>query len=174
MEKPTIDPIQNLKEGLNQVWRNKTNQEIADDNFFHEWCASQEIEPTKRQASRHREKFLEWLESEDVEEIKKPETPKVELKIVKPHADKNFMIAFEGKTELECAAYSAAIDRVLKKAEMKPFHQVGVTQKGTNIPGYHAWEVWRNVKEEEITALFPKIEKEAQLNFKDFEGLYKD
>jgi len=41
--------------------RKKTNQEIADMPEFREWCENQKIEPTKRQAGKHREEFENYL-----------------------------------------------------------------------------------------------------------------
>ena len=87
----------------------------------------------------------------------------VELKIVDPVGDKNFMVAFEGKTEAECRAYNNAIAYILKKEGLRPFHQHGTTPSGQNEPGYHAWEIWKEVTRENLEVLLPQIETEARV-----------
>lgn len=93
---------------------------------------------------------------------KKEVAQKVDLKIVEPHDDKNFMIGFEGRTKEECQAYNWAIGSVLKKAGLNPFHQVGVSLLGQHEPGYHAWEIWKKAAKEDLEVLLTEIEKEAQ------------
>jgi len=92
----------------------------------------------------------------------KETAPKIELKIVAPHSDKNFMVSFEGKTQKQCEAYNRAIDSVLSAAKLTPFHQIGTTFTGNNEPGYHAWEIWAKADRETIEALLPRIEQEAR------------
>lgn len=41
----------------------KTNREIADTMEFQNWCREHGLEPTKRQASQHREEFEKYLAS---------------------------------------------------------------------------------------------------------------
>lgn len=87
---------------------------------------------------------------------------KVELRIVEPRGDKNFMIGFECKTEEECRAYNWAIGSVLKKAGLNPFHQVGTSPFGEHEPGYHAWEIWKKATKEDLEVLLAEIEQEAK------------
>ena len=98
------------------------------------------------------------------------ELPDVQLRIVPPNRDKNFMIAFDGKTKQECVAYNNALKTVLKRHDLSPFHQVGTTPFGSNEPGEHAWEIWRDATEEKLTALLPEILDEAKKNYPIFEG----
>jgi hypothetical protein len=50
-------------EKAKEMENRKTNQEIADIIEFQEWCKNQGIEPTKRQAGKHREEFENYLSS---------------------------------------------------------------------------------------------------------------
>lgn len=94
----------------------------------------------------------------------KEKQKKVELKIIEPHGDKNFMIGFTCRTEKECEAYNLAIRRVLERKGLEPFHQIGGKPDNPNAPGYHAWEIWKRkeVTKEYLERLLPEIEKEAQ------------
>jgi len=87
----------------------------------------------------------------------------IELKVVDPVGDKNFMVAFDGKTEAECRAYNNAIAYVLKKEGLRPFHQMGTTPNGQHEPGHHAWEIWSDATREKLEALLPQIETEAKV-----------
>ncbi|OGY62347.1 MAG: hypothetical protein A2745_02890 [Candidatus Harrisonbacteria bacterium RIFCSPHIGHO2_01_FULL_44_13] len=87
---------------------------------------------------------------------------KVELRIVEPRGDKNFMIGFEGKSQEECRTYNWAIESVLKKAGLNPFHQVGASPSEQHGPGYHAWEIWKKATKEDLKMLLPEIEQEAR------------
>ena len=100
--------------------------------------------------------------SEKFKPEKKEFARKVELKIVEPLGDKNYMIGFEGKSQEECQAYNWAIESVLKKAELSPFHQVGTTPFGQHEPGYHAWEIWKKASKEKLQELLSEIEQAAQ------------
>ncbi|MBI2552819.1 hypothetical protein HYW17_06000 [Candidatus Uhrbacteria bacterium] len=99
--------------------------------------------------------------SEKLKPENKDVARKIELRIVEPRGDKNFMIGFEGKTKKECLAYNYAIETVLKRANLDPFHQVGVSS-GQHEPGYHAWEIWQKATREDLETLLAEIEKEAQ------------
>lgn len=50
-------------EKANEIKNRKTNQEIVDMAEFQEWCEEHGIEPTKRQAGKHREEFENYLSS---------------------------------------------------------------------------------------------------------------
>jgi hypothetical protein len=99
-----------------------------------------------------------------LEKFNNKEKPKkVELKIIEPRSDKNFMIGFTYKTEKECEAYNTAIKRVLENEGLTVYHQVGGKPDNPNAPGYHAWEIWkRKITKEYLEKLLPEIEKEAQ------------
>ena len=100
--------------------------------------------------------------------------PKIELKIVEPQLDHNFMIAFEGKTREECELYNNAIGKVLREAWLKPFHQVGTTAFEINEPGYHAWEVWKKVTKSDLENLLADIKKEAWTNLSYLGSIEED
>ena len=104
-------------------------------------------------------------------EKSKPEnkeaTQKVELKVVEPIFDKNFMVGFTGKTENECRAYNWAISTTLKEENLDPFHQIGTTLYEVNEPGYHAWEIWRKATKEQLEELLPKIKEKAEEYLRD-------
>ena len=88
---------------------------------------------------------------------------RIELKIIEPHGDKNFMIGFNCRTKKECEAYNTAIRRVLEKEGLTVYHQVGGRPDDPNAPGYHKWEIWeRGVTKEDLEGLLSEIEKEAQ------------
>ncbi len=92
---------------------------------------------------------------------KKPK--KVELKIIEPRGDKNFMIGFNCGTKKECEAYNTAIRRVLEKEGLIVYHQVGGKSDDPHAPGYHKWEIWkRGITKEDLEKLLPEIEKETQ------------
>ena len=91
----------------------------------------------------------------------------VRLTIREPEMDKNFMIAFEGKTREECEAYNWAIANILDKAGFNPFHQIGTTLTGDDEPGYHAWEVWKKISRDQLEVLLPKIEEGAKEYLRD-------
>ncbi len=99
---------------------------------------------------------------EEFQPERKEAAKKVELKVVEPRGDKNFMIGFEGKTEEECRVYNLAIETVLKRANLSSFHQVGTSSFGQHEPGYHAWEIWKRATKEDLETLLAEIEKEAQ------------
>jgi hypothetical protein len=88
---------------------------------------------------------------------------KVELKIIEPRGDKNFMIGFTCRTEKECEAYNIAIRRVLERKGLTVYHQVGGKPDDPNAPGYHKWEIWkRGITKEDLEKLLSEIEQEAQ------------
>jgi hypothetical protein len=87
----------------------------------------------------------------------------VNLRVEKPYPDKNFMILFDGNTKKECFAYNNAIEKILKEAKLNPFHQIGVTRKGNNEPGQHAWEIWAQSNEQTLNSLLPLIETAAKM-----------
>jgi hypothetical protein len=99
-----------------------------------------------------------------LEKFNNKEKPKkVELKIIEPRGDKNFMIGFTCRTEKECEAYNTAIKIVLERKELELFHQIGSKPDNPNAPGYHGWEIWkRKVTKEDLEKLLPEIDKEAQ------------
>jgi len=96
-------------------------------------------------------------------ELKEEETslPEVSLDIKDPIGDKNFMIKFEGKTEQECRTFNLAIRDVLRAENLSPFHQTGTTPFGENEPGYHAWEIWKDISKEAVERLLSKIKQRA-------------
>jgi hypothetical protein len=72
------------------------------------------------------------------EKFNNKEKPKrVELKIIEPRGDKNFMIGFNCRTKKECEAYNTAIRRVLEREDLVAYHQVGGKPDDPNVPGYH-------------------------------------
>ncbi|OHA47120.1 MAG: hypothetical protein A3A80_01010 [Candidatus Terrybacteria bacterium RIFCSPLOWO2_01_FULL_44_24] len=100
-----------------------------------------------------------------IEQRSNPEIPgtEIELSVVEPRGDKNFMIAFTALTKNKCMAYNWAIEQVLKREDLQPFHQVGATSpNGNHEPGYHAWEVWQKTDKERLTALLPEIIQRAK------------
>jgi len=89
--------------------------------------------------------------------VRKTTNCEVKLRVVPPHFDKNFMLAFESNDQLLVTAYNYAVGKALADAEFHPFHQVG----RDNEPGYHAWEVWvlpERVSRAVLEVLFPCIE----------------
>jgi hypothetical protein len=97
------------------------------------------------------------------EKFNNKEKPKVELKIIEPHGDKNFMIGFNRRTKKECEAYNTAIRRVLEREDLTVYHQVGGKPDDPNAPGYHAWEIWKKgINKEYLEGLLSEIEKEIQ------------
>ena len=76
-----------------------------------------------------------------------------DLRVAQQMLDKNFMVAFDGSTNIECDIYNSTIQEILEKENFRPFHQVG----DSNEPGYHAWEVWVNTDRATLLLLLPKI-----------------
>jgi len=68
------------------------------------------------------------------EKFDKEKPRKVELKIIEPHVNKNFMIGFNCRTKKECEAYNTAIRRVLEKEGLTVYHQVGSRPDDPNAP----------------------------------------
>ncbi|RJO59642.1 hypothetical protein C4546_00950 [Candidatus Parcubacteria bacterium] len=89
------------------------------------------------------------------------ELVEVNLQVVEPQVDKNYMVAYEGQTEAQCRAYNFAIREVLSSAGLKPFFQVG----SNNQPGYHAFECLEKCSPEQLSVLLPEIHKKAQAEF---------
>lgn len=83
------------------------------------------------------------------------------LSIREPDGDKNFMVTFTGRNEEESMAYNLAIEEVLQREKLSPFHQIGATFRGPNSVGYHGWEVWRETNREKLSSLLPEIETKA-------------
>lgn len=77
---------------------------------------------------------------------------------------KNFMLAFESEKgeERETQILNAAILNVMKGRQLQPFHQIGVDYDGANKVGFHGWETWRTVTEEDMNALIPVVMAKAQ------------
>ena len=87
----------------------------------------------------------------------------VELLIKSPRGDKNFMIAFDSKSQKQCRAYNFAIETICREAGLQPFHQIGTTPDGSDSPGYHGWEMWKSeVSEKMLRELFPEIQAKAK------------
>ncbi|HCC22950.1 TPA: hypothetical protein DF272_02115 [Candidatus Falkowbacteria bacterium] len=93
----------------------------------------------------------------------KQETPAVELRIVEPRGDKNFMIAFECNDRDKVMAYNIAVQIVAKSADLIVFHQVGVNPSGSNDPGYHAWEFKNTVTQNVVEELLAQIHANAKI-----------
>lgn len=85
------------------------------------------------------------------------------MEIREPERDKNFMVAFDCAEKGLCAAYNLAIEQILKKDDLSPFHQIGSRDE----PGEHAWEVWTSMGKIELrqllTRLLPEIESAAKM-----------
>ncbi|MFA5188229.1 MAG: hypothetical protein WC460_02610 [Patescibacteria group bacterium] len=103
---------------------------------------------------------------------RKEQFEKLDLKIIPPQLDKNYMIAYDCKTKLQCQAYRYAVNKVLEDAHLKPFHQVG---ESPDSVGYHAFECWKADKDpafaHKISSLIDKIHdiaKEEFLFYRDF------
>ena len=101
-----------------------------------------------------REKPQSEQESSKAEREFKP----VELNVVKKPG-REWGVEFTCADKATCAAYNSAIEKALKEAGMGPFHQNGVTTKGSNEPGYHFWECWTS---DEATAEF-KLKLETKI-----------
>lgn len=93
----------------------------------------------------------------------------VELMVIQPQMDKNFMIAFNTKNERLCRLYNSAISTILEKAGFRVFHQVGSDQSS----GYQAWELWSEVAQDQLESLLQDIHREAERNFESDKEMYE-
>jgi hypothetical protein len=75
--------------------------------------------------------------------------------------DKNFMLAFESDDLGETWSYNQAILEVMRKHNLNPFHQIGATRGFPNEPGFHAFEAWSKITEDEMQKLIPLVEEKA-------------
>ena len=83
----------------------------------------------------------------------------VKLRIVDPHRDHSFEIAYESDSRLKCRAYNLALQEVCDKNKLGPYFQVG-SDKDT---GYKAWEMLgRDTSGQELKELIPEIHKRAK------------
>lgn len=76
------------------------------------------------------------------------------------------MLAFDSEGDMEVTdpnyydtpqatwAYNNAIEEVMRAHDLRPFHQIGEH----NEPGFHGWEVWVQVTQEQMEALLPEVE----------------
>lgn len=84
---------------------------------------------------------------------------KVILEVLGPDSNDRFLIGIVGKTQEEARTYSQAIATVLDRESIRWFHQIGDGQ----TPGDQYCEIRDNkVTKEQIEALIPKIEQEAE------------
>ena len=86
----------------------------------------------------------------------------MELRIVEPTHDKNFMIAFTCDIEKECRIYGNAIVSALNDASIYSFHQIGTNPRAEYAPGYHAFEVSGEIPRLKLEGLIPNIRAEAR------------
>lgn len=108
--------------------------------------------------------FMEGLENfSSGKEIDKEKLKRLELVIVEPRMDKGYMIAFTSENKKITRVYNQAIKKVLEAHNLKMFHQVGVTPKSEDNPGYHAWEIWNQIDKQILEGLFEEIHKEAEI-----------
>ena len=91
-----------------------------------------------------------------------------------PHADKQHMYSFWGRTKVQTMAMNTAIGQVLKEHGLSPFHQVGVKSEGEHEPGYHAWEIWRPATEEKLTEMLEHIEETAMEELTMVRSMYTE
>ena len=89
-----------------------------------------------------------------------------------PHADKQHMYSFWGRSEAQTMAMNNAVRKVLGAHKLSPFHQVGTKPDGENIPGYHAWEIWRPASEEHLTQILHEIDEAAQEEYTLVRSMY--
>jgi len=91
----------------------------------------------------------------------KKEIPQIELKIREPDGSKGFIIAFQCRTEEECAAYNYVVSAIMKREKLNPFHQLGAEFDGSNKPGLHWWEALfkGDVTRGQIETLLPEMEE---------------
>lgn len=87
----------------------------------------------------------------------------VNLIVTDKEADKNHMVAFgmkmgEKYSEEQLTCYNEAIEDVLNKNNLRPFHQIG----HDSTKGPQAWEVWKDIGKEALEALLPEIHAVAE------------
>lgn len=95
-------------------------------------------------------------------DLERREMPQgVNLRLVPPQGDKYHMIGFEARTPREAHAYREVIGHYLEKLGKRYFFQITGNKDGV---GYNGIEIWhRNLNEQEIEALFPRICRDAQI-----------
>jgi len=102
---------------------------------------------------------------EQLQESKKPEEvfKPVEVVIIDPEGDKNFMVGFGNTlktwkyTRDQLEVYSTVIPEILEESGLRPFHQVGSGEKD----GPQLWEVWGETTREYLEKLILKIHQAA-------------
>ncbi len=87
-----------------------------------------------------------------------------EVKVRDKIGDKNYMLIFNSGNSKICTAYNEAIEIILSKHNMRPFHQIGTIN---NDPGVHGWEVWQETTKEYLEKLIPEVQAEAKQIFED-------
>jgi hypothetical protein len=67
------------------------------------------------------------------------------------------MIAFDATSNDEAWSANCTVRQVF--GDYSPFHQVGVQPDGHNLPGYHAWELWKPISDAELQVLLARCEE---------------
>lgn len=89
----------------------------------------------------------------------------LEVSVRDKRGDKNFMLVFNSNDPKMCEIYNEAIFMVLQKHEMRPFHQIGFTNRE---PGVHGWEVWVPTEKSEMEKMIAEVQEEAKRIFDEY------
>jgi len=89
----------------------------------------------------------------------------VDLKVEKP-VNKNLQFTFRCDSTHICKAYNQAISEAVNREGLTFFHQAGGNAESEHVAGYHAWELWTDVRKEKLESLVKEIHIKARERFK--------
>ncbi len=89
----------------------------------------------------------------------------VEVSVRDKRGDKNYMLTFNCNDPELCGIYNEAIFTILSEHEMRPFHQIGFTNRE---PGVHGWEVWVDTTKEKMEELIKEVQQQALKIFNEY------
>ena len=89
----------------------------------------------------------------------------IKLLLMEPKktGSRNFIIAFISDSKNECMAYNWAIESILKREGLSPYHHHAQEELvKQHAPGYHEWEIREDGEKESLLQLMNEIEERAR------------
>ena len=95
----------------------------------------------------------------------------IKLLLVEPRAEdaRNFVVAFTSSNKNEGMAYNWAIESILKRENLSPFHHHDEELAKQHKPGYHEWEIREESDKENLERLVSEMEERA----KEIEDIFR-
>ncbi len=93
-------------------------------------------------------------------------TDNIKLTVIEPREhperNKNFMIVFTADDKNICMAFNWAIESILKREGLSPYHHTEKELVKQHEPGYHEWEIREESSKKHLGKLVSEMEERAK------------